>query len=322
MRFVRVTGREGLFRVIRRGERHTRVLSVEERESCLVPTTDVEELASDSSDLPAIAVPAEQSNFRCWMNRLLDGWGPNPEWPSLLFWLLEAEFQRQQSKARTYPGDVFKDRDEEVLGRAEECDAIRNGVWGEERLTQALYDRCHFGSTMCDSSAGCLTIGGDSYWLLGYEFPTCDGPADLVGLTASGALAVFECKGAANGYSPIGAILEGLDYLASLVSEGNFAKLALGFDKWRHGLSPKRIPTGFDDVRPKRDASHEAIVLAPLEYFERYSRSPRGFGCGQENALRHWQALSLQGRSSTHSIKFGLATCDFLRTTRAEWLQV
>jgi len=320
MKLARVTGEEGIFRVIRRGEQQTRVIQVGAQESRLVASENVEEIPPESPDVQSLAASQSQSAFRRWMAQFLDAWGANPEWPALLSWLLEAEFRRQQLAASTYPSKVFINRDEEVIGRAEECDAVRFGKWSEERLTQALYDRCHFGSTTCPSTAGRFTIDTDAYWLLGYEFPTCNGPADLVALTVNGGLAVFECKGAVNSYSPFGAILEGLDYLSSLTSEGNFAKLSAGFAQWRSSLPAERVPGGFEETSPTRDATHIVIVLAPQEYFDRYSRSSRGFGCGEENSLGHWRNLSSYGRRSPTSVRFGLAACDFLRTTSATWL--
>lgn len=318
MQFCTVDGRDGTFQIIRRGRINTRVRPLDERESTLVPTTSVHEVESEDPDVAGQPEPPDDSSFRCWMKKLFDSWGPNPEWPSFLFWLLESEYLRQRAANRPRRGDVFRDRDEEALGRAEECDVDSFERWGEERLTQALYDRCHLGSTQCPGSSGLFQIGDEAYWLLGYEFPTCGGPADLVGLTQEGSLVVFECKGALNNYTPFGAILEGLDYLSALTQEGNFANLQRGFGEWRNKLEQEgRVPPGFESAEPVPDAKHSVIVLAPKEYYDLYIRSNRGL----KDYPLGWDVLSQRGRDSCESLSIGLAVCDFYRTTEGTWLE-
>jgi hypothetical protein len=95
---------------------------------------------------------------------------------------LHAEFRRQQAVGRCYAGEVFKYRDGDDPTRA---------TSPEKRRVRDLYHVC------LRQAAGCFRVGDTPYWLLGYEWPNQGRDkgrrADLVGLTAAGGLAVFEC---------------------------------------------------------------------------------------------------------------------------------
>lgn len=125
----------------------------------------------------------------------------------------------------------------------------------------------------------------------------------MVGLNALGGLVVFECKLANNSYGPFAAVLEGLDYLACLTSDGNFARVRDGFERWT-SRQTAIVPEGFRAVRPMPAVRHEVVVLAPAGYFELYRRSPRGSG---------WESFAgLSPSPTTPSIRF--AVSDFTST--------
>jgi hypothetical protein len=179
-----------------------------------------------------------KTNFRRWMEYLNSPRGDTPEWPWLLRELLQDEFRRERRGGHCYAGDVFKDRDGEdpTLATAP-----------EKRRVRDLYHACRI------QTNGCFHIGNTPYWLLGYEWPNQGREkgrrADLVGLTAEGGLAVFECKVDGNSYGPFAAILEGLDYLACLTAETNFEKIRHGFSRWRANGPEK------EDKNPIREAA-------------------------------------------------------------------
>ena len=227
----------------------------------------------------------KDTRFRTWMTDLCKPDGDRPEWPLLMQWMLQEQLEREQSVERTYDG-------KRILIPRHDHDYL-NAKDGEKRATYGLYHNC------LRETSGCLSIGDERYWLLSYEVPNQDSRkmqrADLLGLTVSGGLVVFECK-LKNSYAPISSLLEGLDYLAALTSGPNFQRLQ---DEFQHLLSSVgKIPDGFEDVRPRREACHEVVVLAPSEYYETYDRSGRGTKrCGLGG---------LRNRSRT--LRFGFAT--------------
>ena len=136
-------------------------------------------------------------SFRIWLEQLRNVRGHRPLWPVLLGAALDSEFQRQRSIDESYKGDVFKNRDDHRLDEGEK----------EERLVAQLY-------RLALADDGCLHLGSQRIWLLGFQWPTQGGVgemgrrADLVGLTTDGGLVVFEAK-RENGDAPIIAIAEG-----------------------------------------------------------------------------------------------------------------
>lgn len=227
------------------------------------------------------------TRFRSWMSDLCKPDGDRPEWPLLFQWMLQEQLEREQAVDRIYGGERI------LIPR---IDHDYKQATGEKRATYGLYHKC------LHETSGCLNIGGELFWLLSYEVPNQDlhrmQRADLLGLTASGGLAVFECKLGHNRYAPISSLLEGLDYLASLTSNSNFDRLQAEFAHLRDSVG--KIPAGFENVQPSRGACHEVIVLAPSAYYETYDRSGRGTKrCGLGG---------LRDRSST--LRFGFATSE------------
>ena len=167
---------------------------------------------------------------------------------------------------------------------------------GEKRAVYGLYHRCQ------ERDSGRLAIGQEDYWLLSYEVPNQGNErmrrADLVGISRSGGLVVFEGKLADNSYPPFSAVLEGLDYLACLTSEPNFGKLQEDFQNLTEPV--KNCPEGFGQIEPTRSAQHTVVVLAPQEYYERYSRSKRGRG---------WKDMAL-AEPGTASLRIQFASAE------------
>ena len=233
-------------------------------------------------------------SFRLWLEQLRNVRGHRPLWPTLLGTALDAEFQRQRSIDESYKGDVFKNRDDHKLDEGEK----------EERLVAQLY-RSALGAD------GCLDIGSQRIWLLGFQWPTQGGVrevgrrADLVGMTVDGGLVVFEAK-RANGDAPIIAITEGLDYLACLLRDKNFEKILTGFHAWiasRH----HPVPNGFGGVVPNASVRPTLVVLAPEAYYSgRQARSVRG---------KDWPLLAAVGESFIPSVCVKFAATDFRTTT-------
>ena len=153
----------------------------------------------------------DKTTFRVLMDQLLARTGEVPEWPTLLHALLSIVYEQQRESGFAYSSEVFKDRDDTDPTKATQP---------EKRRVRDLYHLCH------ERSGGCLTIGSNFYWLLGYEWPNQGSEkmrrADLVGLNVTGGLVVFECKLDRNPYGPFASILEGLDYLTCLTSELHF----------------------------------------------------------------------------------------------------
>ncbi len=227
------------------------------------------------------------TRFRTWMTDLCKPDGDRPEWPLLMQWMLQEQLAKEQAVERTYDGKRI------LIPRHD------HDYWeatGEKRATYGLYHNC------LRETSGCLSIDGERYWLLSYEVPNQDSRrmqrADLLGLTLSGGLVVFECKLENNGYAPISSLLEGLDYLAALTSGPNFQRIQEEFPQLLNSI--EKTPEGFEDVRPTRGACHEVVVLAPSKYYETFSRSKRGTNGGGLGGLRD--------RSS--NLRFGFASSE------------
>lgn len=243
------------------------------------------------------------TRFRSWMTDLCQPDGDRPEWPLLLHWMLQEQFEREQAIDRTYGG-------ERILISRVHHDYEKAS--GEKRATYGLYHKC------LREASGCLSIGGERFWLLSYEVPNQDHlrmqRADLLGLTKTGGLVVFECKLGPNRYAPIASLLEGLDYLASLTSKSNFSRLQAEFPLLRTSVGV--VPEGFENVEPTPGACHEVIVLAPSAYYGTYDRSRRGMNRGGLGNLR--------SRSST--LRFGFAESepdsDGFFSTNVSWSEL
>ncbi len=243
------------------------------------------------------------TNFRTWMDRLKNISGARPEWPLLLSWMLEEEFLRQQQNPRPYSGQrVLIDR---LLHKYDVAVPEKRAVYG-------LCHRCW------QEAKGCLWIEGMPIWLLSYEVPNQASEngrrADLVGITMTGGLVVFEGKLGTNSYPPISAILEGLDYLSCLTSKATFDRLITEFHEMKvTGQLP--VPEGFDNAEPNRSAQPLVIVLADSVYFDFYDRSERSPG---------WREMVRFGQSTTTlSMRFARAELDADRffSREVSWLQ-
>ncbi len=232
-------------------------------------------------------------SFRIWLEQLRDVRGARPLWPVLLGAALDAEFQRQRQIDDCYKGEVFKNRDKHLLDDGER----------EERLVARLY------RSALDSD-GCVQLKGESIWLLGFQWPTQGSAgeksrrADLVGITSSGGLVVFEAK-RSNGDPPLIAIAEGLDYLSCLMRRQNFNKIVAGFQKWKRTRSFP-IPKGFEETVPNSGVRPSLVVLAPEAYFlGRHARGIRG---------KDWPHLAAVGDSIIPSVRLAFAATDFKST--------
>lgn len=233
-------------------------------------------------------------SFRIWLEQLRNVRGHRPLWPVLLGAALDSEFQRQRSIDESYKGDVFKNRDDHKLDEGEK----------EERLVAQLYRSAL-------AADGCLDLGSQRIWLLGFQWPTQGGVreigrrADLVGMTSEGGIVVFEAK-RADGDAPLIAITEGLDYLACLLRDKNFEKICIGYKKWIASRL-HAIPDGFSGVVPDASIRPTLIVLAPETYYSgRQARSIRG---------KDWPLLAAVGESFIPSVCVKFAATDFRTTT-------
>lgn len=238
------------------------------------------------------------SSFRQWMDLLKQPRGAEAEWPHLLRRVLTDTYLRVRESAGGYAGEVFKDRDDDFPVQA---------VLPEKKAVKDLFHHCR------QTAGGVLSISNERFWLLGYEWPNQGGDkergrrADLIGLSASGGLVVFECK-LENSDGPLTAVLEGLDYLSHLTNRPNFAKVGAGFDRWVGKLGKVR-PSGFGAVSPSWDSSHEVVVLASQAYFAQHRRSQRSPG---------WELFAaLPTGVSTPVIRF--AESDFT-SAQARWV--
>ena len=236
-------------------------------------------------------LPNEENmtNFRAWMAKLCEPAGDRPEWPLLLMWMLHEELQRSRLVDCEYAGETI------LIPRLERrAEAAKKA---EDRAVYGLYERS------LEERDGLLTIGDQCFWLLSYQVPnqhhqrrSC---ADLLALTMQGGLRVFECKSASSRTAPVAAMLEGLDYLACLLSPRNFARVQQEFVDLRATLPA--IPEGFVEIAPTASASHGVIVLAPQAYFDMYDRSRRGSG---------WFEIASVSRTAVSGLEVGCAIAE------------
>jgi hypothetical protein len=239
------------------------------------------------------------SPFRAWMEFLKKARGAEAEWPWLLRRILTDTYLREREQRGAYAGEVFKARDGDF--------PIRASV-PEKKAVKELFHHCR------QATNGVLTVGAEPYWLLGYEWPNQGGDrekgcrADLVGLTASGGLAVFECK-LKNQDGPLTSVLEGLDYLSHLTARPNFTKVEDGFRRWLE-RSRTGKPPGFGEVAPKVDAPHELIVLASSDYFALHRRTGRSPG---------WELFAALPPVPSSALAMRFAVSDFA-SPQAQWV--
>lgn len=232
-------------------------------------------------------------SFRAWLNDLRLVRGNRPLWPVLLGAALNSEFLRQVAVDEGYKGEVFINRDDHPLQDGDR----------EERLVASLYRTCH-----CQNH-GCVILANQPVWLLGFQWPNQGGArekgrrADLVGITLSGGVVVFEAK-RADGEAPLIALAEGLDYLACFLRERNFNKLLAGFQKWK--AKPGRIvPPGFERSTPTKN-DPTLVILAPERYYrDRHSRSIRS---------KDWPFLFAAAETMIPAVRVCFACTDFKST--------
>jgi len=241
----------------------------------------------------------EESFFRQILPSLQQSRKNTPDWPHLLLPLLEREFLQQRRNAVAYTGaKLLVDKDDKDHTTAEP------GL--EKSVTRLLFKLCR------ESTSGVLTVGDDKFWLCNYEVPNFSNRskqcADLVGVSATGGLVVFECK-LRNSYAPLTSLVEGLDYLSCLTAEPNFTRLKKEFHEWR-SKSNQLVPAEFESVTLTTDARHEVIVLGSEEYFDPYRRSKRGEG---------WQQFSRLCQTWNGVLGMRYAQTDF-QTTKATWI--
>ncbi len=229
------------------------------------------------------------TSFRTWMIRLKNDKGARPEWTRLLSWMLEDEFVREQQIGRQYTGQNV------LIDRADHNYKVKKA---ENRAMYGLYHRSW------SENGGCLQINTMPVLLLSYEVPNQGNHsgrcADLLGLTESGGLIVFEGKLGENSHPPISAILEGLDYLSCLTSEKTFKRLTDEFLEWK---SKRSIPKRFQKIVPDRSVPPRVVVLADDKYFTKHDshsdRSP-----GWREMVKHGQ------KKKSITMGFALAKLD------------
>jgi hypothetical protein len=218
------------------------------------------------------------SQFRLWMNELLSPRRELADWPQQLLWLLEMTLKSEQTVCRRYRGEKL------LIDRH---DLPVPDHLGEKRAAYGLYQ-----ISQEPDRQGLLIIGEHPYWLISCEVPNQTGEkgrrADLLGLSLSGGLCVFECKLGSNNYSPLTALLEGLDYLACLTCDANYSRIQEEFDILRETRDP---PAGFELVSPLSTARHEVIVVADQGYYEFHNRRPLSSAWQLLNQLRSCKSL-------------------------------
>lgn len=237
----------------------------------------------------------QATGFRRWLEMLRRRRGPGnaPLWPMLLGAAFDAEFQHERKADASYKGKIFIDRDQHPIGESET----------EPSLIKKFYKALH-----SNGQNGCLTFGSERIWIIGYQFPTQGGnphkkrQADLIGITAKGALVIFEAKSKSSRDALLLAIVEGLDYLTCLLRPKNFEKLVKGFQEseWlkRRKKIDNLIPQGFDNVLPNPEPMPWLIVLAPDSYFAKQPEK-----CD-------WSVLK-SGERLMKNVQLAFATTDF-----------
>ena len=247
------------------------------------------------------------TQFRIWMDQLNKAAGNRlavPEWPRLLQLMLHHQLELEMTEDRPYVGRrILIDRTSHKWEKA---------TVAEKRAVYGLYHRC------LQHSQSVLTIDNEHYLLLSYEVPNQGNHrgwrADLLGINKNGGLVVFEAKVEGNGYGPVAATLEGLDYLSTLSGATNFKQIKDEFPKLIASIknAGNTISETFHNINPQKNARREVIVLAPPEYFKKYDKTARGKG---------WQDLSLL-KPSESLVGIRFAKCKLVEgvfSKTAEW---
>ena len=198
-----------------------------------------------------------------------------PAWPIAMLRLLEGSFEAQRSSGVRYDGPSV------LLNRTRNESEIREFAASTETterpLVKKLFARCFL------DSGQVLMVDEEPVWLLTFEAPNQGGDqsneskgrrADLVGLRRDGSLVVFEAKRAKNtDDSPLSAVVEGLDYLASLLAAGNLGKLQADIDSIR-GIENESCPEAFHNVEFDRLMKPAVYVIAPAAYYASFPSDP------------------------------------------------
>jgi len=248
---------------------------------------------------------AVSSVFRTLLEGLDGTRGHKPHWPVMLRQLLASEYRRQQSQLTPYKSTVAIPRNDSSW------EGVRKA---EDRDVRRLYKTCE------DTSKSILTIGKERFLLLGWLWPNqanhSKRQADFVGLNKAGGLVVFEAKGPKNPYSPLMAMLEGLDYLVHLTLAPNFRQIVTHFEDRSRGVEAGQAfpPPGFAGTKPNISACHEVIVIAPSAYFRTYARSGATSGRGHG-----WREFAGTASDGPLELQFRYAETDFTGTT-AKWV--
>lgn len=120
----------------------------------------------------------------------------------------------------------------------------------------------------------------------------------MLGLSASGGIVVFEAKLGNNSYGPIASLLEGLDYRACLTSDSNFRRMQQELPGLKEELA--KVLSHFREVAPDRSKLPEVIVLAPPDYYRKFSDTARGSG---------WKEMA-STRSENAAVQFRMTVGD------------
>lgn len=218
--------------------------------------------------------------------------GKRAAWLPTLGHFLETEFRLQKEVTEEYKSDVFIDRDEYVLDEGE----------SENRQVAKLFKHVR----TKEDADGCLRYGREKFRLIGLQWPTQGGNkekgrrADLVGIDSQGGLVVFEAK-IKSGTHTLSALMEGLDYLACLLREGNFKKIQVGYDKWA-SKDNQVLSESFKSVKPKVGVRPTLVLLAPQAYYVKQSNTPRG---------NEWMEIIKHGETWLPSVRVIIAATDF-----------
>jgi len=295
----RVRGCDGRFLVLATDDglcRVTRIDSVKSKvEWQSVPYESVCDLQQHWAQSETAATPATGiSTFREWM----DEYDDSRPWHRLLRLILGSELKRHRDMPGAYKKAVFKDRDDKYYQDGED----------EPRLVAELFHLCR------TNNRGCLRIGEEVFWLLGFQWPNQGGDekkgmrADLVALSQDNGLVVFECKLGNNPEPPFKAMIQGLDYLCHLLRKQNFKKICDGFKAWRDKTG-QIGPHDFGNRMPDRDATPYAIVLAPAAYYQKHETYGTGEACKN--------VMNIGGLDEAQ-VRLGFAVSDFSRV-QADW---
>ncbi len=241
--------------------------------------------------------------FREQLTYLKGRKGRRIEWPALLRRLAVEEFGRIQHDGQPYAGKkLLIDRDKLVR---KHVDRPRND---EELEVYRLYKNVH------ERHGGLVKLGGKPIWLVTCQVPNQGKAkgrrADLLGMRLDGSLVIFECKvGSNKSDSPLSAMLEGLDYLAHLLTPANLKKMQMDLNDWmakeRGSDALSVVPSNFKDVKINAKATHAVIVLAPQGYYDIHISDSK-------KVAQQWSLLSdRQGLCERSSLEMDFAVVNY-----------